>query len=253
MEQPFEITFPTGLIAEVIQITSSADLDFVLQTLGIDSRRPAIVVIGGASKLSTSDFNRVQQLFVKVLAPLAQKWRAAVIDGGTDAGVMRLMGQARMAIAADFPLVGVIPIGLAALPDKEAPSPVAAPLEANHTHFVLVPGSKWGDESPWIANIASAIANATASVTVLVNGGEVSWKDASESIEAERSLIVVAGSGRTADILANAVRGQSTDSRAEEIVSSGLVQAIDLEAGASAFASMIEEIFASDDTPPSKG
>ncbi len=88
---------------------------------------------------------------------------------------------------------------------------------------------------------------------MLVNGGEVSWKDASESIEAERSLIVVAGSGRTADILASAVRGQSTDSRAEEIVSSGLVQAIDLEAGASAFASMIEEIFASDDTPPSKG
>ncbi len=123
MEQPFEITFPTGSIAEVIQIASSADLEFVLQTLGIDSRRPAMVVIGGASKLSTSDFNRVQQLFVKVLAPLAQKWRAAVIDGGTDAGVMRLMGQARMTIAADFPLVGVIPIGLATLPDKEAPSP----------------------------------------------------------------------------------------------------------------------------------
>jgi ATP-dependent protease HslVU (ClpYQ) peptidase subunit len=78
-----------------------------------------------------------------------------------------------------------------------------------------------------------------------VNGGEVTWRDASKSVEADRSLIVVAGSGRTADILANAVRGQSTDKRAAEIVSSGLVRAIDLEAGTNAFAIMIEEIFAS--------
>ncbi|UBF24660.1 hypothetical protein K9N68_23725 [Kovacikia minuta CCNUW1] len=244
MEHPFEIIFPNGSTAEVIQLHSSADLDFILQKLGIDDQRPAMVVIGGASKLSEADFNRVRQLFAKVLAPLAQKWRAAVVDGGTDAGVMRLMGQARMEIGADFPLVGVIPIGLATLPNQTAPSPEAAPLEANHTHFVLVPGSRWGDESMWIASIASAIADATASVTVLVNGGEVAWRDASESVEADRSLIVVAGSGRTADILAKAVRGQSTDQRADEIVSSGLVQAIDLEAGASAFAIMIEEIFA---------
>jgi hypothetical protein len=245
MEQPLEIVFPTGSTAEVMQISSAADLDFVLQALGIGNQRPAMVVIGGASKLSEADFERVRQLFAKVLAPLAQKWNAAVVDGGTDVGVMRLMGQARLEIGADFPLVGVLPVGLAALPNQAAPSPEAASLEANHTHFVLVPGSNWGDESTWIADIASAIADTTASVTVLVNGGEVTWRDASKSVEADRSLIVVAGSGRTADILASAVRGQSTDKRAAEIVSSGLVRAIDLEAGTNAFAIMIEEIFAS--------
>jgi hypothetical protein len=245
MEQPLKIIFPTGLTAEAIQVSSSADLNFVLQKLGIDHQGPAMVVIGGASKLSEADFERVRQLFANVLAPLAQKWNAAVVDGGTEVGVMRLMGQARLEIGADFPLVGVLPVGLAALPNQAPPSLEAAPLEANHTHFVLVPGSSWGDESTWIANIASAIADTAASVTVLVNGGEVTWKDASESVEADRSLIVVAGSGRTADILKSAVRGQSTDKRAEEIVSSGLVQAIDLEAEANAFASRIEEIFAS--------
>ncbi|MGA7936177.1 MAG: hypothetical protein WCA35_21670 [Kovacikia sp.] len=246
MEQPFEITFPTGSTAEVMQIHSSVDLEFVLQKLGIDDQRPVLVVIGGASKLSDSDFKRVRQLFGTVLAPLAQKWKAAVVDGGTDAGVMRLMGQARLEIGADFPLIGVIPIGLATLPGQPPPSPEAAPLEANHTHFVLVPGSHWGDESAWIAETASVIADTTAaSVTVLVNGGEVAWKDASESVDAERSLIVVAGSGRTADILANALRGESTDKRADDIVSSGLVQAIDLQDGINAFGIMIEEIFAS--------
>ncbi|UXE59643.1 MAG: hypothetical protein KA717_28380 [Woronichinia naegeliana WA131] len=34
-------------------------------------------------------------MFSKVLAPLAQELGVIVADGGTDAGVMRLMGQRR--------------------------------------------------------------------------------------------------------------------------------------------------------------
>lgn len=245
MEKPFTITFPGGAVAEAIQVDSSADLQTLLQEMGLVRQQPVLVVIGGASKLSQEDFKRVRRLFTDVLAPLAQKWKVTVIDGGTDAGVMRLMGQARMEVGGNFPLVGVIPIRLAILPEQTAPSEDAAPLEPNHTHFVLIPGSQWGDESAWIANIATTLTDATDSVTVLINGGEVSWIDASQSIQSERSLIVVAGSGRTADILANALEGNIMDERAEPIVASGLVRTIDLEKGATTLANLIEEIFSS--------
>jgi hypothetical protein len=244
MEKPFTVTFPSGAIAEVVRVNPQVDLYDLLHEIELDRHRPVLVVIGGASKLSKEDFNRVRRLFTEVLAPLAEKWQATVIDGGTDAGVMRLMGQARIEVNGNFPLVGVIPIDLAILPEQSAPSSDAAPLEPNHTHFILIPGSEWGDESTWIANIATALtADAAGSVTVLINGGEVSWIDASQSVQSDRSLIVVAGSGRTADMLATALHGNIVDQRAEPIVASGLVQAIDLETGAATLTKMIEEIF----------
>lgn len=243
MSKPSKISFSNGSVAEAIQLDTSTDLTSVLHQLGLEGRHPALVLIGGASKLSPTDFKRLQKLFVKVLAPLAQKWQAVVIDGGTDAGVMRLMGQARSAICADFPLVGITPMGLATLPTQIATAPEAAPLEPHHTHFILVPGSNWGDESFWIAKVASTIADAM-SVTLLINGGEITWKDATQSVEADRSIIVVAGTGRTADILAAALYGHSGDERAETLIASGLVRAIDLDAGADILTAMIEDIFA---------
>jgi len=237
------ICFHNGAIAVATQIDPLVDLDIVLHDLSLDRHRPVLVVIGGASKLSQEDFDRVHQLFVQVLAPLAQKWQAAVIDGGTDTGVMRLMGEARLAVGADFPLIGVVPIGLATLPEQSAPAADAAPLEPNHTHFVFVPGSNWGDESEWIANLASTLADTAPSVTVLVNGGEITWKDASQSVQAERSILVIAGSGRTADIIAAALKGQVTDTRAIALVSSGLVQAIDLSSDPGTLTESIDKIF----------
>jgi hypothetical protein len=68
-----------------------------------------------------------------------------------------------------------------------------------------------------------------ASVTVLANGGEVAWSDAGESVAAGRPVIVVDGSGRTADVLAAALRGEPADSRAAPLVASGLVHACTLE------------------------
>lgn len=243
MEKPSKISFSNGLVAESIRLETSADLASELHRLGFEGRHPALVVIGGASKLSEADFHRLQKLFVEVLAPLAQKWQAVVIDGGTDTGVMRLMGQARSAISANFPLIGVAPCGLATLPTEIATTQDAAPLEPHHTHFILVPGSNWGDESGWIAKVASAIAD-SASVTVLINGGEITWKDASQSVKADRSIIVIAGTGRTADILAAALQGDSKDERAAALAASGLVRAIDLDTGADTLAAMIEDIFA---------
>ncbi|MBE9008781.1 hypothetical protein IQ250_00955 [Pseudanabaenaceae cyanobacterium LEGE 13415] len=228
MSTPFQVTFSMQSTAAIAELESLEQVSAAVRSLQIDHDRPVLVVIGGASKLSPADYELVKQVFEWVLAPIAQRWQAAVVDGGTDAGVMRLMGHAREQIAGTFPLVGVTPIELAVLPGEEALSESAAPLEPHHSHFLLVPGSDWGDESHWLATVATEIAKSSPSVTVLVNGGDITWKDALKNVEQLRPLLVIDGTGRTANLLAAGLRGEPTDDRAIPLIESGLVQSIEL-------------------------
>jgi hypothetical protein len=188
-----------------------------------------IVLVGGATGLRQYHIARLHYLFHKVLAPLAESIGAAVIDGGTNCGIMRMMGIARKATQSTFPLVGVTPVGVSTLPNHTPTSTDAAPLDPNHTHFLLIPGSQWGDDSPWIAQTATTLAGEMPSVTVLVNGGEVTWQDAAESVQAHRTMVAIAKSGRCADVLASALEGETTEKRAQPIVSSGLLRAVSLD------------------------
>lgn len=210
-------------------MTHVDELPSVLVDLDLECGRPTLVLVGGASKLSEEDFKKVEDFFRKVLAPLSQELNLTVVDGGTDAGVMRLIGNARASVGGTFPLVGVAPVGLVDLPHCPASGEDSAPLEQHHTHCLLIPGSQWGDESPWIAQVASVLSGQHSSTAILVNGGEVTWKDAQSNVAVERMVIVMNGSGRTADILASAIAGNGvTDSRARPLVESGFLTSLDL-------------------------
>ena len=214
-----------------IQVHQMAELAKALKEIGLHGSRPTFVLVGGASGLTEDYLDCLRQLFVERLAPLAEEAGAYVVDGGTDAGIMSLMGQARVEIGGTFPLVGVAAIGTLILPNIKNSFSDAAPLEPNHTHLVLVPGCQWGDESPWIAKVATILANNAPSVTVLVNGGKVALQDVRNSIIADRPVVVVDGSGRTADKLAAALRGDEVDVEATELATSGKLTAIDLSNG----------------------
>lgn len=219
--------------AAVIHIQHPDSLPSALGELDLIESRPTLVLVGGASKLRETDYQRIKSLFTDVLAPLADNLGLYVVDGGTDAGIMKIMGQARMAIGAEFPLVGVAPVDLVNLPNHPTVRPDSTTLEANHTHCLLVPGDRWGDESPWIAHVATQLAQDKPSVVVLINGGAVTWQDAAANVKVGRPVIVIQGSGRTADILATAIQGGSvTDERAQPLVDSGLMQVVDLDESA---------------------
>ena len=227
MEKPFKIAISNGLTAPAIRVQSPEDLSAAMSELGLQSPRPTLVVVGGASKMSEADLSRVRSLFVKVLAPLVEQLGAFVVDGGTDAGVMQMIGQARAQTGGTFPLIGVTPVGKVALPNS-IPSEEVTALEPNHTHFVLIPGSNWGDESPWIARVASVLASGAPSLAVLVNGGEISKKDVAENLKANRPVIAIAGSGRLANQIAAALRGEATEDMVQELVASGQIRAVDM-------------------------
>ncbi len=173
-----------------------------LNELKLQPGQPTILLVGGADALDESLAQSLKSLFVENLAPFAEELGAYVVDGGTDAGVMRLMGEARKEIDGTFPLIGVASIDTVNFLGNQPKNQNAADLESNHTHFVFVPGENWGDESPWLHRIASFLSEGSTSVTILINGGEIARKDVENSLVSERSVIVISGTGRLADEIA---------------------------------------------------
>lgn len=228
METPHRYTFGNEHTANVVQVHTPDQLPEALYKLGLQAARPTLVLVGGASGISNSDKSRLEQLFVEAIAPLAEELGVIVVDGGTDAGIMSFIGRARSAMGATFPLIGVAAIGTVVLPDQASSNPDAAPLEPHHTHFILVPGSNWGDESPWLSHTATVLSAELPSVTLVVNGGEITFQDVRYSVLADRPAITLDGTGRTADKLAAALRGEATDLRAKQLAASGKMQAINL-------------------------
>jgi len=190
--------------------------------------RPVLVSIGGASGVDSETLSTIQSLLTEGLVPLLDGWRVLVVDGGTDSGVMRAMGRARAARGARFPLIGVAAEGTLRAPNDLQPGRDLALLEPNHTHLVLVPGESWGDESEWLCDVSSAISGDSPSVTLLMNGGEISYKDAARSLAVGRPLIVLGGSGRAADAIAEAVWVNSDNPRARAIANSPLTRVVPL-------------------------
>jgi SLOG in TRPM, prokaryote len=55
---------------------------------------------------------------------------------------------------------------------------------------------------------------------VLINGGQIAYFDVVRSEQAGRSVVVVAGSGCTADVFTGATAGASADERAAALIRS---------------------------------
>jgi hypothetical protein len=93
--------------------------------------------------------------------------------------------------------------------------------------------------------VATVLSGTKPSATVLINGGEITFVDALNSVIAGRLVMAIAGSGRTADLLATALRGETTDERARELAASGKLKTIDLSADLPELISTITNLLSS--------
>ncbi|MDQ2706915.1 MAG: hypothetical protein M3Z25_04460 [Actinomycetota bacterium] len=113
--------------------------------------------------MKVGDLELVEVVLRAAVFPVVSCYGAAVVDGGTDSGVMRALGQAHAHADSRFPLIGVAVERMVDIPGQPEPAVAeSAVIEPHHTHIVLVPGISWGDESPWLHDVASVIADASA-------------------------------------------------------------------------------------------
>ncbi len=199
-----QLTLKRGVTVGAVNINVYHEIQEALTGLAIPHPKTVIVLVGGAGGIGFMDKFPMRKA-IGIVARLAEATQSVIVDGGTQAGIMTEIGRQRKRNKFTFPLVGVV---FDSLLMQAEPASI---LDANHTHFFLIPGDDWGDESGWISKIATAItsdANATPasgvvnlqkSLTVLINGGNISRTDVEYSLLENRPTFVMRGTGRMAD------------------------------------------------------
>ena len=219
------ITFANGNRAVAITEPRDSSPEAILNTLEIESTRAVILLFGGAAGLDDRRKNQLTTLFSDGVTALAAELGALVIDGGTQSGVMAMMGEAVARSRRTVQLLGIAPKGKITNPEIAGASKISegAPLEPNHSHFVLIESDEWGGETTTMLELARAFNSPT--VAVLVNGGAIAADEALQSVRNGWPLLVIEGSGRFADKLSAAVRDSQFAESAElnKIARSGRV------------------------------
>jgi hypothetical protein len=208
-----QISLKRGVTARAVNITEDHDIQQSLTELEIPHPNSVIVLVGGAGGIGFWDKFPMRKA-IKIIARLAEETDSVLVDGGTQAGIMTEIGKQRKQNKFSFPLIGVV---FDSLLMKEDPKSI---LDPNHTHFFFIPGEDWGDESAWLSKIATAIAGNRKSITVLVNGGDISRTDVQYSLLENRPAFVMRGTGRMANeiTLGNNITPVDISERSDDIL-----------------------------------
>jgi hypothetical protein len=210
--------------------------------LGLSRPRGLVVLNGGTTELAPDLQAALRRTLSDGLARVAVEEELTVITGGTDAGVFALFGDA-LDDERTAPCVGVAPAGLVTWPGRKRPSgrgpsgekPV--PLESHHSHVLLVEGDEWGIETDAMLALTEALSGTCPSLAVLAGGGAGARREVLAHLRAGREVIVLDGTGRFAERLAEATagRGEPAEETAE-MVASGLITVVDVDESPSTLA-----------------
>lgn len=214
-------------------------MELMMDVWGLEKPNLLISVTGGAKNFTMKQ--KLKEEFRRGLMKVARSTGAWIITGGTNAGVMKHVGEA----VRDYGLVSastnpIIVIGVATwgciqnkedLTDSECRGkwpasyrlgkkqrPKESFLDPNHTHFVLVDNGtqhQFGVEIPFRAWMENSIANMKTNtgknasvyvpvVLLVLEGGPGTLETAHQAVANNTPIVIVQGSGRAADILAYA-------------------------------------------------
>ena len=194
--------------------------------MGLTTGVPTIVLVGAGSK--AAQLSRLGPLLEKVVVAVAEALDACVVGDGSPGGLGEALGRARQRKKAGFPMVGVASDGAG-----------TGDLEAQHTHFVLVPADHGAGLARWVSAVAGAAAGGNRSVAVVTAGGETAWEAVNAHARDGRLVMVVARTGGVADQLADACAGRPSDPRARALAGSGQIFPVDPAGGAARVAEVL--------------
>ena len=196
------IRFGNGRTALLLESVATASAQKVSDWLGLPTSRFTIVLHGGAGNMSDDYRQKLVGLLRDSLVRFAEDNRALVADGGTDTGLVKMMGEAYLQGKGTFPLVGVAVSDTVSYPGGPGPAENRWPLNPIHTHFVIVEAGDFGYESHMLAGLAHTSGNA--GVALAINGGAITRSEIELHARMGTPVIALKGTGRYADELANA-------------------------------------------------
>lgn len=246
VDEAFTIEFSAqGTAPQAVQAPRDADPAQVGAALGLKPGRFAIAVMGGAALMTDDSTRTIRSGLEDGLAQFAQDYDVTIVDGGTAAGVMALLGAARARRGLTFPLVGVTVAARAAWPGHEADDE-AASLDPYHSHFALTGGDDFGDESDLLAGLALYAASAGGkALGLIINGGAIVRREAHARAigPLKMPLLVLDDSGRFADELAEATRSGTSDPELQDILAHGEVHVLSAHTGPKGLRQWLEHYF----------
>jgi hypothetical protein len=203
-----EISFPNGNRAVLVKAPPTADPATLIETLKIKKPATVLLLIGGADDLDPGLNLRLLQLLDEGLGSAASNTDALIIDGGTEAGVMALMGKVVAKRGHVTGLLGIAPAGKVTYPGGPQAGSIegGAALDPNHSHFVLVEGKEWSSGTEAMFRLAGEFAKDSRVVAVLINGGDETKEEVARCVEHGWPVLVIEGSGRLADEIAAKIR-----------------------------------------------
>ena len=220
------IQFSNNRSAQAVLTTASAKVVEIVTALDIPSPKAVILSIGGAENLEASLLPRLTQLYGRGIARAAAEANALIIDGGTAAGVMALMGEGVAAQGNRSALIGIAPLSKVSFEGSE--NQQGTQLEPNHSHFVLTEGAEWGSETATMFSLLSAFTHHTVEATdsyglsktsvskiptvvILAGGGNVAKSEVIRTVRQKLPLIIIKGSGGLADEIATACNEKANE------------------------------------------
>jgi hypothetical protein len=217
LEQIF-VKFDRNHVAKAIIVASKVTPpQDVIQIMNLESPPQGILSIsGGAGRFPPDIEPHTRVLIESIIIPLAVEHKLMIVDGGTDAGIMQILGDAVESyfhiLGQDTqPLVGrPMLVGFAPRPKIYAPgiAPISNDsvlLNENHTYPILIADvDDWGEEVEYMSSfIHHFVADRSIpALHVIFNGGRITLKEVYYAVKQQRSVLLLEGTTRAVEILA---------------------------------------------------
>jgi hypothetical protein len=245
-----EVVFANGRRAPLITVSASTPVRDVLARLNIEPPSATIIILGGQPPLGESVTARLATLFGRGVAPAAINSRAVVIDSAAKSGVGGFLGQLAAVHVEQSVFIGVAPRACVPMANGLIHDP--SELDPNHTHFVVTPGERWGDESDMVDLLARELVPTGKTAVAILAGGDTRTRVAAlRCLQRGWGLIVIEGSGGTADEIVNLRKKPNTpaaDPIVAEIATRGDVYILPDEARADRLERLILQRLGQDDS-----
>jgi len=208
------IKFPNGNSAKFVKVPPTVDINELICTLKLSAPRALLILNGGTADINDRIKEQLKILFDD-LAHFIVKEKITIITGGTNFGIFALLGEALQKQGGiTAPCIGVTITGHNNLQI----------LEPHHSHFVMVEGEKWGDETAVMYRLVNTLAKNCLSLAILAGGGEVTINEMQQNVIQNREMIFLNGSaGSTDDIITSFLCGNISEERFEKIIRKGRI------------------------------